>query len=118
LNYGASKAAKAVHKLHVRTNDVVVVISGKEKGKKGKVLEAMPKTGRVVVEGVAVVSRHQKPRRQGAPGGIIHKEAAIAASNVMLMCGSCGKATRNAHQILEDGAKVRACKKCGAAFDN
>ena len=108
----------AAKKLHVRTDDVVVVISGKEKGKKGKVISAYPKTGRVIVEGVAVVSRHQKPRRQGAPGGIIHKEAAIAASKVMLLCGSCGKATRNAHKILEDGAKVRVCKKCGTAFEN
>ena len=114
----SNNAVKAVKKLHVRTDDVVVVISGKEKGKKGKVLSAHPKTGRVVVEGVAVVSRHQKPRRKGDPGGIIHKEAAIAASKVMLVCGGCGKATRNAHKILEDGAKVRACKKCGAAFDN
>jgi large subunit ribosomal protein L24 len=112
------KSSNAVHKLHVRTDDVVVVISGKEKGKKGKVLSAHPKTGRVVVEGVAVVSKHQKPRRQGEPGGIIHKEAAIASSNVMLVCGSCGKATRNAHKFLDDGVKTRMCKKCGATFDN
>ncbi|MCL2811475.1 MAG: 50S ribosomal protein L24 [Clostridia bacterium] len=108
----------AAKKLHVRTDDVVVVISGKEKGKQGKVLSAHPKTGRVVVEGVAIVSRHQKPRRRGDPGGIIHKEAAIASSKVMLVCGGCGKATRNAHTFLEDGSKVRACKKCSAAFDN
>jgi len=108
----------AVKKLHVRTDDVVVVISGKEKGKQGKVLSAHPKTGRVVVEGVAVVSRHQKPRRKGEPGGIIRKEAAIASSKVMLVCGGCGKATRNAHKFLDDGAKVRVCKKCGATFDN
>jgi large subunit ribosomal protein L24 len=108
----------AAPKLHVRTNDVVVVISGKEKGKKGKVLSASPKAGRVVVEGVSVVTKHQKPRGQGMPGGIIHKEAAIAASKVMLVCGNCGKATRHAHTFLADGAKVRVCKKCGAAFDN
>ena len=107
----------AVKKLHVRTGDMVVVISGKEKGKQGKVLSAHPKTGRVVVEGVAVVSRHQKPRRRGDPGGIIHKEAAIASSKVMLVCGSCGKATRHAHTFLESGEKVRVCKKCGATFD-
>ena len=108
----------AAKKLHVRSGDVVVVISGKEKGKKGKVLSAYPKTGRVMVEDVAIISRHQKPRRQGAPGGIIHKEAAIASSKVMLVCGSCGKATRNAHKILEDGSKVRSCKKFGAIFDS
>ncbi len=105
-------------KLHVRTNDVVVVISGRDKGKKGKVMSASPKTGRVVVEGVAIATKHQKPRAAGQPGGIIHREAAIAASKVMLLCGACGKATRHAHKILADGAKVRACKKCGATFDN
>ncbi len=108
----------AVTKLHVRKDDVVVVISGQDKGKKGKVLSAHPKTGRVVVEGVAIVTRHQKARRQGEPGGIIHKEAAIAASKVMLVCKSCGKATRHAHKFLEDGTKVRMCKKCNATFDN
>jgi large subunit ribosomal protein L24 len=107
-----------VKKLHVRKDDVVVVISGKDKGKKGKVLTALPKVGRVIVEGVAIVTKHQKPRGQGAPGGIIHKESAIAASKVMLVCGSCGKATRHAQKIQEDGTKVRVCKKCGATFDN
>lgn len=105
-------------KLSVKTNDNVVVISGKDKGKSGKILSAHPKTGRVVVEGVAMATKHQKPRRAGAPGGIIHKEAAIDASNVMLLCSKCGKATRVSHKILDDGEKVRACKKCGAAFDN
>lgn len=104
--------------LHVRTGDTVVVLSGKDAGKTGKILSASPKSGRVVVEGVAIVTKHQKPRQQGAPGGIIHKEAAIAASKVMLMCGKCGKPTRHAHAFLADGKKVRACKKCGAAFDN
>ena len=103
-------------KLHVRTGDTVVVITGKEKGKKGKVLRAIPKSGRVVVEGIAMVTKHQKSRGQQMPGGIIHKEAAINASNVMLMCGKCGKATRHAHSI-SDGKKLRLCKKCGATFE-
>lgn len=105
-------------KLPVRIGDNVVVISGVEKGKKGKVLRAEPKTGKVVVEGVAMATKHQKSRGQGMPGGIIHKEAAIYASKVLLVCGKCGKATRNAHKILEDGKKVRVCKKCGNAFEN
>ncbi|HIQ62429.1 MAG: 50S ribosomal protein L24 [Christensenellales bacterium] len=105
-------------KLHVRTGDTVVVISGVDAGKKGKVLRAEPKAGKVVVEGVAMVTKHQKARGQGMPGGIIHKEAAIYASKVMLVCSKCGKATRNAHKVLEDGKKVRVCKKCGAAFEN
>lgn len=104
-------------KLPVRSGDNVVVITGKEKGKKGKVLHAHPKTGRVVVENVAMVTKHQKARGQGMPGGIIHKEAAIDASNVMLVCAKCGKATRSAHKILENGDKVRVCKKCGTAID-
>jgi len=105
-------------KLHVRSGDTVVVISGDEKGKKGKILSALPKSGKVVVEGVAMVTKHQKARGQGMPGGIIHKEAAICASNVLLVCGKCGKATRNARKILDDGTKVRLCKKCGATFEN
>lgn len=103
-------------KLHVRAGDTVVVISGDEKGKKGKVLRAVPKAGKVVVEGIAMVTKHQKARGQEMPGGIIHKEAAIYASNVMLICGKCGKATRHAHAI-NDGKKMRVCKKCGATFD-
>ena len=113
----SNNAVSAPKKLHVRTDDVVVVISGKEKGKKGKVLQARPKTGRVVVEGVAMVTKHQKARGQDMPGGIIHKEAAIDASNVMRICAKCGKATRSAHKILEDGKKMRLCKKCGATFE-
>ena len=98
--------------MHIRSKDTVVVITGKDKGKEGKVLVASPKTGKVVVEGVAIATKHQKPRQQGVPGGIIKKEAAIDASNVMLVCPKCGKATRHAVK-LADGKKVRVCKKCG-----
>ncbi|MDR3051314.1 MAG: 50S ribosomal protein L24 [Oscillospiraceae bacterium] len=105
-------------KLHVRHDDVVVVISGTDKGKKGKVLSAYPKTGRVVVEGVRMVTKHQKPRNAGAPGGIIHKEAPIDASKVLLLCSSCSRPVRQGYKILEDGTKVRVCKRCGASFDN
>jgi large subunit ribosomal protein L24 len=114
-------APKAKAKLHVKTGDTVVVISGKDKGKEGKINKAFPATGRVVVEGVAMVKRHQKPRGQGMPGGIINKEAAIPASKVMLVCPSCKKATRVARQFVQDGEKlrkVRVCKKCKATFDN
>ncbi|MDR1263170.1 MAG: 50S ribosomal protein L24 [Oscillospiraceae bacterium] len=104
-------------KLHVRRDDTVVVISGESKGKHGKVLKAFPKLGRVIVESVAVVTKHQKARAQGQPGGIIHKESAIDASNVLLVCPKCGKATRNAHKFSADGSKSRACKKCGALID-
>ena len=87
--------------MHVRSNDQVIVITGKDKGKKGKITAAFPKLGRVTVEGVNVVTKHQKSRQQGQPGGIIKKEAFIDASNVMVICPKCGKATRVGHKIVE-----------------
>ena len=103
-----------VKKLHIRKDDTVVVISGKDKGKQGKVMVAMPKAGKIIVEGTNMVHRHTKPRGQGQPGGIIEREAAIFASKVMLVCNKCNKATRIAYLIKPDGARVRVCKKCGA----
>ena len=103
--------------MHIRSKDTVVVITGKDKGSKGKVLEAFPKTGKIVVEGVAIATKHQKHRQQGVPGGIIKKEAAIDASNVMLVCPKCGKGTRIGYSVLENGTKVRVCKKCGANIE-
>ena len=85
--------------MHVRSKDQVVVISGKDKGKKGKITAAYPKTGKVVVEGVNMVTKHQKARNAMQPGGIIHKEAPIDASNVMLVCPKCGKAARVSHKV-------------------
>ena len=103
-------------KIHVKKNDTVVVISGKDAGKQGKVLVAMPDAGKIIVEGVAMVTKHQKPRGMGMQGGIIHQEAPIYASKVMLVCPHCGKPTRLAHKMLENGAKARLCKKCGETF--
>ena len=111
--------------MHVKSNDQVVVISGKDKGKKGKITAAFPKTGRVVVEGVNVVTKHQKARNAMQPGGIVHKELPIDASNVMLVCPKCGKATRVAHKVTtvtNDAGKqqrkmIRVCKKCNAEID-
>lgn len=101
--------------LRIKKGDTVVVIAGKDNGKTGTVLEVSPKTNKVVVDGVNVVSRHQKPRSQQDKGGIIKKNAAIDASNVMVVCPSCGKATRiKAGEV--NGKKVRVCK-CGAALD-
>ncbi len=99
-------------KVHVKTNDTVVVLSGKDKGKKGKVLQVSPKEGKVIVEGLNVATKHVKPRRQGEQGGIVEAEAAMYACKVQLVCPKCGKATRIAHKILEDGSKVRVCKSC------
>jgi len=101
-------------KLHVRKDDTVVVLSGKDVGKQGKVLAADPSTGMVLVEGVNMVSRHQKPRRQGETGGIIKREGYIRASKVMRVCPKCHKPTRLAHTVAADGTKSRVCKRCGA----
>lgn len=103
-------------KVHVRKNDKVVVISGKDKGKIGEVLRVIPKTGKVVVKDVNVVKKHQKPSKQNMQGGIVEMEAAINSSKVMLYCDKCKKATRISHKLLEDGAKVRVCKNCGETF--
>ena len=111
--------------MHVRSKDQVVVISGKDKGKKGKITAAYPKTGKVVVEGVNMATKHQKARNAMQPGGIIHKEAPIDASNVMLVCPKCGKAARVSHKVTmvetENGGKkrkmIRVCKKCQAEID-
>ena len=99
--------------MNIRKDDKVVVISGKDKGKEGKVLVANPKAGKVVVEGVSVATKHQKPRKQGEEGGIIKVETPIYASKVQLVCPKCGKATRVAYKV-ENGKKTRICKKCGA----
>ena len=98
--------------MNIKKDDKVVVLSGKDKGKEGKVLTAMPKDNKVIVEGVSVASRHMKPRKQGDQGGIIKMETPIYASKVMVVCPKCGKPTRVAHKIA-DGKKLRVCKKCG-----
>ena len=100
--------------MSIRKDDMVVVLSGKDKGKQGKILEVMPKEGKVVVENINVVSRHTKPRKQGDQGGILKKEAPIYACKVQRVCPKCGKPTRAAHKVQADGKKVRICKKCGA----
>ena len=100
--------------MSIRKDDMVVVLSGKDKGKQGKILAVDPKGGKVIVEGINMVSRHTKPRRQGEEGGIIKKEAPMYACKVMRVCPKCGKATRPAHKTLADGKKVRVCKKCAA----
>ena len=99
--------------MFVRKDDKVVVLSGKDKGKQGKVLTAMPGDGKLIVEGVNVATKHVKPRKQGEQGGIMKVETPIYACKVMVVCPKCGKPTRVAHK-LESGKSVRVCKKCGA----
>ena len=102
-----------MNNLHVKTGDNVMVISGKDKGKTGKVLGTVPSEAKVVVEGINMVTCHIKPRKQGEEGGITQREAAIYASKVQVVCPKCGKGTRVAY-VIKDGKKARTCKKCGA----
>jgi|SRR3712207_4103589 len=103
-------------KVHVRKQDTVMVISGKDKGKIGEVLRVLPKHNKVLVKGVNIVTKHQKPSKENMQGGINHVEAPIYASKVMLYCTKCKSVTRISHKILDDGTKVRVCKKCGETF--
>lgn len=105
-------------KMHIKRGDNVMVIAGKDKGKSGKVVTAIPAAGKVTVEGVNVVKKHQKARVQGQESGIIHMEKPIDASNVMRICSKCGKPARTGVQILGDGSKVRYCKKCKEVFND
>ena len=108
-------------KVHVKKNDQVVVISGPAtgdhavKGKQGKVLQVSPKEQKVIVEGLNMVTKHVKPRKQGDPAGIMKAESAVYACKVMAVCPKCGKATRLAHKI-EGDTKTRVCKHCGASY--
>ena len=97
----------------VKKGDTIVVLSGKDKGKQGKVLGTVPKSTKIVAEGINMVTCHVKPRRQGEEGGIVKREAAIAACKVQVVCPKCKKGTRVAHKI-EGGKKTRVCKHCGA----
>lgn len=107
----------AAKKLHVKKGDMVKVIAGKEKGKSGKVIGIFSDKGRVAVENLNVVKRHTRPTRANTEGGIIEKEASLSASNVLLLCGSCNQATRTGMRVLDDGSKVRFCKKCNEIVD-
>ena len=104
-------------KVHVKTGDQVVVINGKDRGARGKVLQVSPKEGKVIVEGINVVKKHVKPRKAGDPSGIIEAEGAMYASKVQVICPACKKPTRVAHKLVKgDNGKersVRICKKCG-----
>jgi large subunit ribosomal protein L24 len=104
-------------KLHVKKGDQVIVIAGKDKGKKGRILEAYPAEGRVLVEGVNIIKRHTKPNMKNPQGGIIEREAPIHASNVMILDPKTGEPTRIGKKFLADGTKVRYAKKSGEILD-
>ncbi|VAX31243.1 LSU ribosomal protein L24p (L26e) [hydrothermal vent metagenome] len=103
--------------LKIKKSDKVIVISGKEKGKQGRILSIMTKKNRVIIERVNMIKRHMKPSRQYSQGGIIEKEGALHISKIMLVCPRCQKPSRISNHILDDGRKVRLCKRCKEVID-
>ena len=102
----------------IRKNDDVVVTTGKDRGKRGRVLKVLPEKNRLIVEGVNFIKRHTKPNPQRqVKGGVVEREASLHASNVQLVCPECGKPTRLGHKVLSDGRKVRICRKCEGVVD-
>ena len=104
-------------KIHVKKGDVVQIITGKDSGKRGKILSVDTDKGRVVVEGANMIKKHLKANQKNPQGGILEKEGTIASSNVLLYCGKCKEPVRHGKQVKSDGSKVRVCKKCGETFD-
>jgi large subunit ribosomal protein L24 len=103
--------------MKIRKNDTVLVIAGKEKGKKGKVRFAYPKDQRIIIEGVNFIKRHMKARGRVTQAGVIEREAPLHIANVMLLCSRCSKPARVGFKVLEDGRKARICRACGEVID-
>ena len=103
------------NKVHVKTGDMVKIITGRDRGNTGKVLQVSPDEMKVIVEGQNIVTKHVKPRRQGEAGGLVKAEAPLYSCKVMPVCPKCNKATRVGH-VIKDGKKTRVCKHCGAEF--
>ena len=107
----------SILKFHIKKNDLVMVINGKEKGKSGRVLKVLPEKEKIINEKINFVKRHSRPHGQQRRGGILEKEAPLHVSNVALLCEKCNKPVRIGHRILEGGKKTRFCRKCGEIFD-
>ena len=105
-----------MNKIHVKTGDMVMIMTGRDRGNKGKVMQVSRDEKKVIVEGQNIVTKHVKPRRQGEPGGLVKAEAPLYACKVMPICPKCEKPTRVGHAVNKDGKKTRVCKKCGAEF--
>lgn len=103
--------------LGIKKNDTVQIISGDEKGKKGRVLSMLSKDDRIIVEGINMIKRHMKPSKKYSQGGIIEREAAVNRSNIMLVCPKCDKPTKIGNKMLENEKKIRLCKKCGEVIE-
>lgn len=102
---------------HIKKDDIVRVIAGKDRGKQGKVLRVFPREGRLIVERINMIKRHTRPTRQFQQGGIIEREGKIHISNVMIVCAKCQRGVRVGHRVLENGKKVRTCRRCGEVLD-
>ena len=103
--------------MKIKKNDTVLVIAGKDRGKKGKVRQALPKTNKVIVDGINMMKRHSRTRGQARQAGIIDIEMPFSVSNVMLICNKCDKPTRIGYRILDDGKKARVCRTCHENID-
>ena len=103
--------------VHVRRGDTVAVIAGRDRGKRGKVLRVLPEKGRVVVEKINLMKKHQRPTQKLRQGGIIEREGALALSNVLVVCGRCDRPVRTGTRILADGRKSRVCRRCGESLE-
>lgn len=110
--------AVSKRKLHIKSGDTVEIISGKDKGKRGKVLATIPKSGKIVVEKLNMMAVHSKPQGMNQQGGIIKREGPINASKAMPVCSSCNKKTRVGRRTLDDGTRVRVCKVCDETFND
>jgi large subunit ribosomal protein L24 len=106
------------NKVHVKKGDNVLVLSGKDKGKKGKVLKVVPDKSMVLIEGVNMTTKHVKPRNRYQQGGLVHQESPIYSAKVMLVCERCGKPTKIGKNVLDNGDKLRICKKCNEIIDS
>ena len=104
-------------RLHLRKGDMVEVIGGKYRGKRGKVLRVVPQAGRAIVQGVNIVKRHVNPSQKIPQGGAVEKEALLPTARLMIVCAKCGEAVRVGHRVLGDGSKVRYCKHCGEQME-
>jgi len=113
----AIKENTELKKVHVKNGDTVLVLSGKDRGKKGKVLNVNPKKSMVLVEGINMATKHKKPKTRYEQGGILHQESPVSSSKVMLVCNRCGEPTKVGKSISDNGVKSRVCKKCNEIID-
>ncbi len=103
--------------LSIKKNDTAIVLSGKDKGKKGRIISVMPSKGRVIIENINIIKKHMKPNKQYTQGGIISKEGALPISKIMLVCPKCSKPTRISNALIDNTKKLRMCKKCKEVID-